>query len=87
MSEPPRVPRDQSRPFLFVIEQLDDPQDERLSVCPVCGMSDPGNLDGEVRGWPAHRTCAEWLGDWKPEWPASAALRPMRPRTQGFEIA
>ncbi len=28
-------------------------------------MEDPGNLDGKVLGWPAHRSCAEWLGDWK----------------------
>lgn len=77
----PRVPRDPSRPFLFVREQLDAAPELRplLSVCPVCGMTDPGNLDGEVRGWPAHRSCQEWLGDWKPDWPASAAVRPMRP--------
>jgi len=29
-------------------------------------MEDPGDLDGKVLGWPAHRSCAEWLGNWKP---------------------
>ena len=79
----PRVPRDASRPFLFVIEQLDDPHDERLIICPVCGMTDPGNLDGEVRGWPAHRSCQEWLGEWKPRFLPGAEYRPMRPARAG----
>ena len=74
-----RRPRDASRPFLFDVRQLDDPDDERLLVCPVCGMTDPGNLDGEVRGWPAHFYCQEWLGDWKPRWLPGSETRPMRP--------
>ena len=84
MSEPePRVPRDPSRPFLFVREQLDNPHDERLVTCPVCGMTDPDNLDGEVRGWPAHRSCQEWLGDWKPRFLPGAEFRPMLPARAG----
>ncbi len=36
-------------------------------VCPVCGTGrETGDLDSRVLGWPAHRTCAEWLGDWEP---------------------
>jgi hypothetical protein len=73
------VPRDTTRPFLFVIEQLADRNDPRLSVCPVCGMTDPGNLDGEMRGWPAHRACQEWLGDWKPRFLPGSEFRPSRP--------
>jgi hypothetical protein len=76
----PRVPRDATRPFLFDVRQLPEREkDERLSICPVCGMTDPGNLDGEMRGWPAHQSCQEWLGDWKPRWPPGAEFRPMRP--------
>ena len=83
----PRVPRDATRPFLFVIEQLDNPHDERLVICPVCLMTDPGNLNGEVRGWPAHKSCQEWLGDWKPAWSASATFRPMRSGRREWETA
>ena len=78
----PRVPRDARRPFLFVTEQLDATPELRplLVICPVCGMTDPGNLDGEVRGWPAHRTCQEWLGDWRPAFAPGAEFRPSRPK-------
>lgn len=74
-----RVPRDPTRPRLFVIEQLEDRNDPRLDICPVCGMTDPGNLDGEVRGWPAHQSCQEWLGDWKPTFLPGAEFRPSLP--------
>ena len=86
--EMPRVPRDARRPFLFVIEQLDAAPELRplLVICPVCGMTDPGNLDGEVRGWPAHKSCQEWLGDWKPDYRPGAEFRPMRPGRRTFEV-
>lgn len=76
----PREPLDATRPLLCDIRQLPDRgNDERLSVCPVCGMTDPGNLGGEVRGWPAHLDCQEWLGDWKPVFLPGSEFRPMRP--------
>jgi hypothetical protein len=81
----PRVPRDPNRPFLFTREQLDNPDDPRLVICPGCGMTDPGNLDGEIRGWPAHRSCQEWLGDWKPEYLPGSEHRPMRPGRREWE--
>jgi len=59
----PRAPRDASRPY-------PRPKGHRSKlnrVCPVCGTGrETGNLDRRVLGWPAHRTCAEWLGDWNP---------------------
>ena len=81
MTEPPRQPRDAGRDFLFDVRQLPErDKDERLVICPVCGMTDPGNLDGEVRGWPAHRSCQEWLGDWHPRFLPGSDFRPMRPQ-------
>lgn len=64
-----REPRDLSRPYPKPADV--GPDEEHLSVCPVCGMEDPLFLDGgpdtgELMGWPAHGTCLEWLGDWKP---------------------
>ena len=88
MTEPPRVPRDPRRPFLFVPEQLDATPELRplLVICPVCGTGpETGDLDGEVRGWPAHFYCQEWLGDWKPEYRPGAEFRPMRPGRRTFE--
>ena len=60
----PRVPRDTSRPY-----PRPKGHGSKLNrVCPVCGTGrETGDLDGRVFGWPAHRTCAEWLGDWKPQ--------------------
>ena len=79
-----REPRDTTRPYprdRWTVR----PDDERLSVCPVCGMNDELFLDGgpdqgDLMGWPAHRTCAEWLGDWKAPQAVSNA-------TGGFRIA
>lgn len=46
-------------------------------TCPVCGTGDTtGSLDGKVLGWPAHASCAEWLGDWKPPNPAPPPFKP-----------
>ena len=59
----PRVPRDTSRPYPRCFFGATP---ELLETCPVCGMTDPGNLDGKLLGWPAHSECLEWLGDWKP---------------------
>jgi hypothetical protein len=64
-----REPRDTSRPYPK--PDSISPGDERLTVCPVCGMEDLLFLDGgpdqgDLMGWPAHATCAEWLGDWVP---------------------
>lgn len=59
----PRVPRDTSRPY----PRSKGSRSKLNRVCPVCGTGrETGDLDGRVLGWPAHRTCAEWLGDWKP---------------------
>jgi len=58
----PKTPRDVSRTYPRPARS----RNKLNHVCPVCGMEDPGNLDGKVLGWPAHRSCAEWLGDWKP---------------------
>ena len=59
----PRVPRDISRPYPREASACG----ELLDTCPICGMADPGNLDGGLLGWPAHSECAEWLGDWQPK--------------------
>ena len=68
----PKTPRDTSRPY-------PRPQGGRRKpdrTCPVCGTGrETGDLDGRVLGWRAHRTCAEWLGDWKPPDPEIAKLR------------
>ncbi|HVB41873.1 MAG TPA: hypothetical protein VNF47_04105 [Streptosporangiaceae bacterium] len=63
-----REPRDKARPLLHAVTDLDDAADPRLSVCPVCGMDgDEVTLDGKFCGaWPAHATCVEWAGEWKP---------------------
>ena len=59
----PRVPRDTSRTY----PRPKGSRSKLNRVCPVCGTGQAtGILDGRVLGWPAHRTCAEWLGDWKP---------------------
>lgn len=65
-----REPRDTTRPYPKPAGVNAD--DKRLPVCPVCGMEDPIFLgagtgtDALLMGWPAHRTCVEWLGEWKP---------------------
>jgi hypothetical protein len=43
-------------------------------TCPGCGMEDPGQMTGDLLGWPAHRTCAELSGDWRPADPAPAMV-------------
>jgi hypothetical protein len=43
-------------------------------TCPGCGMEDPGHMTGDLLGWPAHRTCAELSGDWRPADPAPAMV-------------
>ncbi len=71
-----REPRDTARPYPKPADIGAD--DERLTVCPVCGMEDPIFLgagtgtDALLMGWPAHRTCVEWLGNWKPAPPPYA---------------
>lgn len=74
----PRAPADISRPWLRTRGDLDDPDDPRLTICPVCGMDDePGNLTRfHLGGWPCHELCKEWLGDWKP--PRGTARIPHR---------
>lgn len=67
----PRTPRDLSRRYPRRGEAACA---RRLAACPACGMTDPGNLRGDLLGWPAHRECAEWLGEWKPG-PAGAVVR------------
>jgi hypothetical protein len=58
-----REPRDLSRPY-------PRPKGHRSKlnrVCPVCGTGrETTTLDVRLLGWPAHRTCTEWLGGWKP---------------------
>lgn len=34
-----------------------------LAVCPVCGMADGDVGPATWRGWPAHGSCLEWLGE------------------------
>lgn len=59
----PRVPRDTSRPY----PRPKGSRSKLNRVCPVCGTGrETGDLDGRVLGWPAHASCAEWLGDWEP---------------------
>lgn len=60
----PKIPRDTSRPY----PRPKGSRSKLNRVCPVCGTGqETGDLDGRILGWPAHRTCAEWLGDWKPK--------------------
>jgi hypothetical protein len=35
-------------------------------ICPGCGMEDPARMVKDLLGWPAHRTCTELFGDWRP---------------------
>lgn len=59
----PRTPSDASRTY----PRPKGSRSRLNRVCPVCGTGrETGDLDRRVLGWPAHRTCAEWLGDWKP---------------------
>jgi|ERR1039457_448816 hypothetical protein len=70
----PKVPRDTSRPY----PRTKGSRSKLNRVCPVCGTGrETGDLDRRVLGWPAHRTCAEWLGDWKP--PGYVPPPPYRP--------
>jgi hypothetical protein len=76
----PRAPLDLDRPY----PRPKGARRKLASVCPVCGTGRETaatytrRLDGEVLGWPAHLSCAEWLGDWKPagggEWAAEPAV-------------
>lgn len=69
-----RIPRDTSRLY----PRAKDSRSKLNRVCPVCGTGrETGDLDRRVLGWPAHRTCAEWLGDWKP--PGYVPPPPCRP--------
>jgi hypothetical protein len=70
----PRVPRDLDRPY-------PRPKGSRRKLdktCPVCGTGDgTGSLGGKVLGWPAHASCAEWLGEnWRPARPAPPPFSP-----------
>jgi hypothetical protein len=70
----PRVPRDLDRPY-------PRPKGGRRKLdktCPVCGTGDgTGSLGGKVLGWPAHASCAEWLGEqWRPARPAPPPFSP-----------
>lgn len=71
----PKVPCDTSRTY----PRPKGSRSKLNRVCPVCGTGqetgNTGNLDGRVLGWPAHRTCAEWLGDWKPPPPEIKELQ------------
>ena len=68
----PRTPRDTSRTY----PRPGRTRSKLTRVCPVCGMEDSGRLDGKVLGWPAHWSCAEWLGDWRPARPTPPPFRP-----------
>jgi hypothetical protein len=71
----PRVPRDTSRPY----PRPKGSRSKLNRVCPVCGTGrETGDLDRRVLAWPAHRTCAEWLGDWKPPRPTAPPFKPDR---------
>ena len=75
----PREPRDASRPY----PRPKGSRSKLNRVCPACGTGrETGNLDRRVLGWPAHRTCAEWLGDWKP---ASPEVKALQKALDGFE--
>jgi hypothetical protein len=72
----PRVPRDTSRPYPRGDSAATE---EQLRACPVCGMTDldqmiPDDL-AEISGWPAHASCKEWLGGWKPPAPEVKELQ------------
>lgn len=72
----PKIPRDKSRTY----PRPKGSRSKLNRVCPVCGTGrETGDLDRRVLGWPAHRTCAEWLGDWKPAFAPGAEFRPSRP--------
>lgn len=59
----PREPRDKDRTY----PRPKGSRSKLNRVCPVCGTGQETTaLDGRVLGWPAHQTCAEWLGDWHP---------------------
>jgi hypothetical protein len=68
----PRVPRDLDRPY-------PRPKGGRRKLdktCPVCGTGDgTSSLGGKILGWPAHASCAEWLGDWAPPSPMIMELQ------------
>ena len=69
----PKVPRDTSRTY----PRPKGSRSKLNRVCPVCGTGrETGDLDRRVLGWPAHRTCAEWLGGWQPARPAPPPFNP-----------
>jgi hypothetical protein len=75
-----RVPRDLDR-------QYPRPKGGRRKLdktCPVCGTgAETTALDGRILGWPAHASCAEWLGDWRPKALAGGGEYAAEPFTQG----
>jgi hypothetical protein len=77
----PREPRDTSRPY----PRPKGSRSKLNRVCPVCGTGpETGDLDRRLLGWPAHRTCAEWLGDWKPR---NAVPSPPKPPGASVQIS
>jgi hypothetical protein len=69
-----RAPRDPGRPY-------PRPKGGRRKLdktCPVCGTGpETTALDGKILGWPAHASCAEWLGEhWRPARPAAPPFSP-----------
>lgn len=82
-AETPAVPAPEPRTPADTTRTYPRPKGSRSKlnrVCPVCGSGDEtGALDGRVLGWPAHRSCAEWLGEWKPAIKAGPADHPPAP--------
>ena len=69
-----RVPRDLDR-------QYPRPKGGRRKLdktCPACGTgAETTALNGKILGWPAHASCAEWLGEhWRPARPAPPPYSP-----------
>ena len=69
-----RVPRDLDR-------QYPRPKGGRRKLdktCPACGTgAETTALNGKILGWPAHASCAEWLGEhWRPARPVPPPYKP-----------
>ena len=68
-----RVPRDLDRPYPRPAGGRRKPD----KTCPVCGTgAETTPLDGKVLGWRAHGSCAEWLGEWRPQRPVPLPYSP-----------